>query len=270
MDDNDTAINAGEETPVSEAPAEEQQPSTDEASDEVQHEELKSQPQQDEKPTRAERRIRDLSSKLREATKPKEEARIQSVADTLGIVPPPWQSQPEPQVQPGQEITADDFEKIVSSRASKAAELIVTKILGERDQQETQKRTVQAFADDSEHLMTSVPILNNSKENDQYDETIDDAFTKLVERINTDANGNFIPVMKPSEIWEQFSKALTKERTNGEASVTKKMVEQAAQAAVPPTGTAKKLSSEDELIQAMKEGKITAEEAEKYLTKVWD
>ncbi len=266
---------SGETSPVSEPKAtpedfpEEETEETPE-SQETSEEEVREEKQ---RPSRLVRRIWDLSSKLKErATEPKKETGVvppvgEALSETLGISEAglPWRETPS--VYPGAEISPEEYERAVAQRAAGVAELRVRQIISQYEAANRQRETLKSFADDLDSLVREESVLN--KNSPEYDEVVDAAFTELVEAVNKNERGEFQPKMAASEIWKQFSKALKRERSKGEESVTTKMVEHAATSAVPVSGkSGKQLTSEEEIAEALDRGELTAEEAEKILPKI--
>ncbi len=183
------------------------------------------------RPSRAERRIRELTSKLKEAKQTSEQNYRQSMAQkqaaNAGALP--WSGE-EPLVTPGQELSQDEFTNIVNQKAAQIAELQVRKVLSEKESRDAFSSAVDSWVKDSEGLQKENAILD--KKSDEYDEDIATAFSGLVEKMNTDEYGRVMPKVLPSQIWEDFSKALKKQGKKQAGEVSASMIEKQAKGAI--------------------------------------
>jgi hypothetical protein len=256
--------NAGSETSGGESPApesdvsapsaegrevEEKTPSTDEEASAPDQSAAESEGK--ERPSRAEERIRELTGKLKEAKQAGEQAQFQQPSQAGGDLP--WAEREEPMVQPGQELTPEEYQRHVNARAARLAELKVRQVLQQEKQRSSQSKAINDWVSDAENLQRDVKILD--KESDEYDPDIAESFSRLVARANRTPDGQAVPMNKPSELWEDFQKALKKEGTKRAGQVSASLAKQQAESATPPSQSVKgsKDYEDEELFNKAKE-----------------
>jgi len=226
-----------------------------------------------EKPTRAERRIRQLIDKLKEA-KTQAEApsgdeqvspKPDTVSEIIGVTgQAPWQQSSV--LQPGAEVSLDELQAELNRRAAAIAEIKARQTVEQYRRQERLRQSLDEFSGELEKLSREVPELN--PDSPEYDKNLDQKFAELVVEVNSDERGQFLPKKRPSEIFEALRTAMERAKTKGQAETTAKMAKSMAEAAVSPTASPKKrLSTEEEIAEALRKGEITAKEAEKLLPK---
>jgi len=225
------------------------------------------------KSTRTERRIRQLIEKLKETGakaetygEAQQQPQSEAVSEILGIgTQPPWQKGSSI-LQPGAEVSVEELQAELNRRAAAIAELKARQVVEQTRQKERFEKAVNEFAGELEKLSREVPELN--PDSPEYDKDLDKKFAELIAEVNSDERGRFLPKKKPSELWEVIKVAREKAKTKGQAETTAKMAKSMAEAAVSPTASPKKrLSTEEEIAEALRRGEITAEEAEKLLPK---
>jgi hypothetical protein len=175
------------ENEVVEVENEEQSPSS-EAEDtdvEVQNEVLEEQPK---KPTRAERRIRQMSEKLQEQTRANEELKQELFAP---------KGSPELFTPGEDEIDPAEFQR----RIDGYVENKVQRALKTRDDIESYQRSYQDHVNEIDSILIKHPELN--PDSDQHDPVLESKFLDLYEELNTVQRGKervFAPRKKPQDI----------------------------------------------------------------------
>lgn len=241
--DDEKVVSAGEEASVS-SPEEtkatlEPQEEAKTAEEAATSEEVKaeSEAKEEKRPSRSERRIRQLLDKLKEAKE-------RSEGTGVGQQPQPPQSDtlseilgtPSP-FQPGAEVSLDELEAELNRRAATLAEMKAMEVVERYRQQERIAKAVEEFAGELERMAREVPELNDKSP--EYDPDLDKKFAELVVAVNSDEKGQFLPKKRPSEIFEALKTAMEKAKTKGQVESTAKMAESLANAAVSPTAGAR-------------------------------
>lgn len=210
--------NAVVETPIVEETNEVSQTEPEATQDEVTTEEANNsqeEPQKESdshKPTRAERRIQQLTSKVKELSEP-----TPQVNDVFGNqLPPWWQSQQ--QTEDNGEITMEQL----NQKMMTVAQLAVAK-----DRQE------QGFRQTIGNHQSELNELVDSPE--FGDKNFDSKFTKLYESLNYDESGAFRPKMTPKELFNELKGVIKLGESNGQAEAASSMAKTIANAAVTPT-----------------------------------
>ncbi len=265
----DVGTDAGEDTSAA-SPAKEEKPQTASESDE---ETTRSQSpasdgdgedkskEEDEKPSRAERRVHQLLDKLKGAGQSGREQEggqdSQTAADSRSQEQlPPWMKEEvrkESIFKPGTEVTPDQLEQELNRRAAQIADLRVKQHLSAFEQRQQLTRTIEDHALDLERLQEEAK--------DFDDPTFDKAFTDLYQSINTDGNGRFVAKKKPREVYQLLKDQREVARTKGQSESAVKMAESMGQSAVSPqAGGQDRADSKLEASrqQAMKEGTTEA------------
>jgi hypothetical protein len=213
------------------------------------------------RPTRAQERIQELTGKLKQAKTQRKQSSSVPNQQQAGMDQSaqggrlPWEKE-EPLVKPGQELSPDEFTNIVNNKAAQIAELKVRQVLQQKEQSDKFAKAVDDWTNDAESLEREAEVLN--KDSETYDPEIAESFSKLVERMNTDEKGNYIPKVKPSEVWEDFQKALKREGKKRAGQVSASLAKQQSESATPPTQATregKDYESEEAYNQARQSGK---------------
>lgn len=230
--------------------------------------ETKPEDERGKRPTRAERRIRQLLDKLKEARSAAESGmgaesmpQTDTVSDILGIEgQPPWATSGESPIQPGAEVSVEELNAELNRRAATMAELKARQAIQEYEARQRFTKAVEEFSGELEKLSREVPELN--PDSDSYEPDLDKKFAELVVEVNSDERGQFLPKKRPAEIWEALKLAMEKARTEGQSESTAKMAESLANAAVSPTAGARE-RRDYELEAALREAQ------EKGTTEAW-
>lgn len=226
-----------ETTPVSEDLTSSAEESSEQATSEVAQAAGPDQPQaqtnKEDKPTRLQKRLHDLTGKLKAnqaanqnpygAYQPQPDA----VSDILGNGGLPW-SQGQT-LEPGQELTPDEFQRIVDSRAATIAELKVGQALGQIESRNRLTKAIDDWTGDAERIESEVS---------GYGDAVAESFSKLVAKMNTDDKGQLMPRVKPSEVWAEFKAALVDAGEKRAGQVSASLAQQQAEGAAPPTTSA--------------------------------
>lgn len=266
MDESQEAVknNAGEDTNVSEAPTEEGK-TTESLEEKVeqspdQREAQPEQPNEDvqvKKQTRAERRLQQLLGKY--GDEGKEEAYSHTQDNTFSEPYPPfWQ----PQVEPGSEVSPEQYQADVTRNAQEIARLEVLKLRQEMAEREDKSRKISTFKDTVSQIEKQYSVLN--PDSDDYNETLSDKVSLLYEK----AAGKQPNAELLQSIVETVMSASEQARLAGESRVTGRLVEQSQQSAIAPTGGVEKSDLSEDEMQEMKRknpGKL-AKLLEKKLT----
>lgn len=220
-------------------------------------EETKSETKAEEvKPTRQEKRIQQLLGKLKEVGQQTEQQygeslKTPSKADSQSSEETtlPW----ETEFVPGREYSVQELEQIVGNK--------VRQQLSEKDKVDRIQSSVKEFADDIEWLSREAQEVK--------DPDFDERLSELIIKINSDEKGNFVPKMRPKEIYENLKGFMDKAKVEGTVEASAKLHESQEQGAVAP-GSGKTQSKDYEgealLEQAQETG--TNEDWAKVLKKM--
>lgn len=242
-----TAENVTQETSQVEAPTTEttttestEQPVEAEAETTVQQPEVK-------KSSRAEKRLHQLLEK-------KEERQEAQIAPQQGLNYPTFQPQNpwyQPQVQPGQEITPDQYKADVTRSADDIAQLRINQF---RQEQATER----AFDRTVNELEREYPALNPDAEG--YNEKLAEKVAGLYQKTSRGVkNPNLL-----KDIADSIMDLSSQARTEGQSAVTNQLVRQASEAAISPTGS-QKVSTDFEAASKIKDPKARQKALEKIL-----
>lgn len=178
------------------------------------------------KPSRAERRIRDLVAENKEL----EERIKQFSPQTPTETPNPFAGQ--------EYIDPAQLDALINQRAAEAAQLVLAK----RDTEEKFKSELISWADDLEQTVKNNPVLD--PKSPEFNPELETTLRELVENANYDERGNIRPRVKTSEIWGRIQKALnvtqTKAKAEGQKEATVTLAKQMAEGAVTPSNKASK------------------------------
>lgn len=171
------------------------------------------------KPSRAERRINQLTSKLKSQGTPQSN-------DIFGENLPPWWG--NQQLDPNREYTLDELNQIQeqksAAKAYTAAQIAIA--------QERQRNQLCNLIENHSKELQEI-----SKSEEFTDENFDARFTKLYQEINFDESGNFKPKMGPKELYEIVKGNVKMGESRGMASASRSMAETIANAAVTPNAS---------------------------------
>lgn len=261
----DLGADAGEETGVV-SPTEEEQPQTlSDSDEETSQSQLSTNAEdsedksagEDNRPSRAERRVHQLLGKLKgagQAGREQEGGLVpQTAADSRSREQlPPWMKEEthrESIFKPGTEVSPEELEQELNRRAVQIADLKVREHLSAFEQRQQLTRVIEEHSLDLERLQ------EEAKEFD--DPTFDKAFTDLYQSINTDGNGRFVAKKKPREVYQLLKEQREVARTKGQSESAVKMAESMGRSAVSPqAGGQDRADSKLEASrqQAMREG----------------
>lgn len=218
-----------EATPVVEETNEVSQTESEATQEEVTTEEANNSPEEQLKesdshrPTRAERRIQQLTSKVKELSEPKP-----SNGDVFGNQLPPWW-------QTNQETEANDGEITIEQLNNKI--MTVTQLAIAKDRQEQGfKQTVGTHQTELGELVDAPEF---------GDKNFDSKFTKLYASLNYDDSGAFRPKMSPKELFNELKGVIKLGESNGQAEAASSMAKTIANAAVTPTSNRPDTSNDE-------------------------
>lgn len=181
----------------------------------------------EQRPSRAERRINQLTEKLKAKDEPQKQAEL-----------PPWLQQQQQPTLEG-EVTAEQLQQFIASQAQN-----MTRLELERYKQElSQQRQREDFGRDIEQLVKENPELDPNS--DQYDADLDNALQELFESSNDLQTGRLNK--KASDIFKAIKNVRQKERDKGSKETTASMAEKLAEQAVAPSRDSDTGYSEKEL-----------------------
>jgi hypothetical protein len=272
MTDEPTVLNAdggepvGTETPE---PTATEKPAYSEAPDQSQEEtdvpEVKSE--------RGQNRVQELANKAREAetTVVKTKQENDSLKAELGkLTQPepkpamadqslPWMQQPETRPSLGEEVSQEQYWQHIEAEATKKADTIVDLRLRQRDIRDKIEKN---YGNDISDLESSYPEAFESNDPELKAE-FKRQFNLYQKTLQVD----------PEVRFKDFAGPLLKARSigveQGKNEAVSTLSQQASESAVQPTTEkSDSMTTEDQLIEAMKSGKITAEEAEKRISQL--
>lgn len=165
------------------------------------------------KPTRAERRIQKLSSRVKELS----ERQTPPNTDVFGNNLPPWWGN-QNQVSEDGTMTIDQLNRQIMT----VAQLAVAK---DRQQQKFVS-TVESHQSQLEEV-AKAPEFGNK--------TFDDKFTKLYQTMNYDETGAFKPKMTPKELYEAMKGTVELGKSSGASEAATNMARTIANSAVTPS-----------------------------------
>lgn len=209
------------------------------------------------KPSRGERRIQELSRKVKEATQapPKNDggeqpdpSRVTPSPTKLGSEGLPWLTDTPGLIDDKGTIDLDKLGEEVERRAEQK----VTEILTKNENRTTYFRNVNEWADDMEKTVRDNPELDPTSP--KYNAKLDSALHTLVEATNFTADGVLMPRMKASTLLTQIKGALEDAKTKGQSETTAALARQIGEQAVGPGNgnPAKEKPSHEELRKQMK------------------
>lgn len=203
------------EAPQAETESQEEVETTQETEPtQPQAEEGEEQPKESDsrKPTRAQRRIQQLSSKVKELS----ERQTPPNTDVFGNNLPPWWGN---QNQTGdQELTLEQL----NQRMMTVAQLAVAK-----------DRQQQKFISSVEQHQAQLEEVAKAPE--FASKEFDDKFTKLYQSLNYDESGAFKPKMSPKELYESLKGTLDLGKSSGASEAATDMAKTIANSAVTPS-----------------------------------
>lgn len=227
-----------EESNVDASPAVEEQTSentevqeTESQESEVQAEETKESVEPERKPTRAERRIRQLSEQLKQERESHQQ-------------PPQYQQPQYPQVDPGAELTPEQYQQHVVQAADTIAAARV------REQME-QYQAQSNLDKDIETLPTLYPELD--EESDSFDPVV---YDRVVERFKREAfnNGRLNPNARLADVAKDYIEVARAAAERSNASIKQNIEKTVDESAVKPNATARpEKSPSDMSIEEMEE-----------------
>jgi len=237
----DEQNNAVVETPVVEETNEVSQTELETTQEEVNSEEANNSPEEPQKesdsyrPTRAERRIQQLTSKVKELSEPQP----QYNNDVFGNQLPPWW-------QTNQQTEANDGEITIEQLNNKI--MTVTQLAIAKDRQEQGfRQTVGAHQSELGELVDAPEF---------SDKNFDSKYTKLYASLNYDESGAFRPKMSPKELYNELKGVIKLGESNGQAEAASSMAKTIANAAVTPTSN-RPDTSNDESRQRLQKARNT-------------
>lgn len=226
------AINTTEETSQVETPTTETtttegstEPTVETSTDQPVETQVTAQPEV--KPTRAQKRIQQLLEERREERQQAAQSQFNPAFSN------PFFQQPfAPQVQPGQEITPDQYKADVTRTASDLTQLQINKLRQDLATERTFEKTIS-------EVERTYPILN--PDSNEYSEAVSQKITDLYDK----ASGGRMNPKLLKDIVEGVMSLQTQARTEGQVAVTNQLVRQQAEAAISPTGSQTTVSDFD-------------------------
>ncbi len=165
---------------------------------------------------------------------------------------PDWHKPQDPFSQlGGGEITVDQLRSIVITEADRRAQMRV-------QQQEARRQRVENFDQDVRHLEESYPELKEGIEDTHLGSAIEKAKRNFQVAVRADPNARIRDFIEP--IMEARTGGVEQGRDTASAKLAK---QQSETAVTPGTSKTKRVSSEEELARMLRDGEITAKEAEK-------
>lgn len=192
---------------------------------------------------RAEKRLRQLLDKYGDGDKAGEQGSQDTTSSRSNLPTPPWW---QPKVEPGQEVTPEQYK---ADLARTADEIATTRIKQYEQQQariRQQEKQVQTFAKTASSIEAKYPALN--PDSDKFNPDLSDRVTKLYEK----ASGKQPNADLLQQIAETVMEASEQAMVEGESTVTSKLVDRAAQAAITPTGGTERSDLSKEQMEEMK------------------
>jgi len=114
------------------------------------------------RPSRAERRIHELTKRLKETQQRVTTPQPDAVSDILGGQLP-WQNQP---MFSGDEVSSDELERAINNKAAIMADLTVKKELAKRDSRDSFVRTTESWISDAESTREKVSAYGEAVEDE--------------------------------------------------------------------------------------------------------
>lgn len=218
---DDEAVKEEEQTLPAETPAAEEQETVQSetpAEAEAQAEAEAGESLDKKRPSRGERRIHELVEKLKEKSsqeQPVEEFPQQPfTASNL-----PWETSPQGEV----ELTPEQLEQLV---VQKADALVQLRLQQERTREEAEKRA-KGWVEDLERTVKENAELDPNSE--QYNPHLDSALEELVRTTNFTVDGQLVPNVRASELYQRIKKALEVERVKGQSEASANLAKQAGE-----------------------------------------
>ena len=212
-------------------------------------------------PTRKERRVGDFVEKLK--TKDKELSALQEELNRIkgGTTPqnqspqpgfglPPWEV---PQVQPGQEMSAEQYQQQVVGAANTLTDIKLTKF-------KQDMARVNDFSEDVRYVEKTYDILNPDNA-DVYNKSASRKITELYQKAS---KGD--PSLRLKDFVDDFMSFRQEGRNEGMKEITPKVLKQQAEGAIPPSTPSGKRSGE------VSPDNMSTAEMEQYLKDngLWD
>lgn len=179
------------------------------------------------KPKRAEKRLHQLLEKYGDGDKAGEQDSQDTTSSRNNLPTPPWY---QPKVEPGQEVTPDQYKADVARTAQEISRLEIAKFKQEQAQIKEQGKKVETFSKTASAIETKYPELN--PDSDRFNPNLSEKVSKLYEK----ASGKQPNAELLQQIVETVMEASEQAKVEGETTVTGKLVDRAAQAAITPTG----------------------------------
>lgn len=169
------------------------------------------------KPTRSEKRIKDLARKLAEAKKTNE--------------PHYGYEWPSPQLTPSEDgtLTPEQLDQYVAAKANQIVEM---RLAADGQQREYQQQ-VESYLADME--TTALSIEQDFKDSPELAAKVNELLTDINKRTNLDDSGKLVPRIKTSELYKQLKDALTLTRQTGKVETEAKLAQQIAEGAITPS-----------------------------------
>lgn len=254
MDQPQEAQNAAEETSQVEAPTTEttttegqEQPVEETASDQAA--ETTSQPQPEvKKPTRAEKRLQQLLERREEGNQFNQPVNPMPILNNPVLPVDQWY---QPQVQPGQDITPDQYRADVTRTADDITKLRI-------NQFQQQMAIERAFDKTVDQLEREYPALNPDAEG--YNEVISEKVAKLYQQTAGKAKNPQLLKTIVDSVMDLSNQA----RTEGQRAVTNQLIRQEGEAAISPTGS-QTVTSDFDTATKIKDPKARLKALEKIL-----
>jgi hypothetical protein len=241
VEDNSLDTSPVDETTTSEAPETEGEADTEQVTAPAAEE---NESDAERKPSRAERRIRELDAKVKQL----EQSNQQFQA---------FGQPPVVDVQPGQELTPEDYQQHVAQAARPVAEQIVQHAM-------TQERAKNNFSTDSSVLPAQFPELNEESPDyvPELEEAISQEFEEKAFRVVgvNQVTGEPIKELNPSvrlaDIAKRYVNVARAAATKSSAEMKNAVAKTADDSAIPPSGEIKENKAFDDLSLEEMEAKL--------------
>lgn len=172
---------------------------------------------------RAENRFRNLANKVRELE-------TQKQPDIPPEFTPPWmREQHQPLVQPGQELTPEEYEQHIVAKANAIVELQMSRYQQQMAQQRKAEEAALKLDKETQEIESKYGELNPDSEH--YNEKLSERIIKQVKR---ELSRN--PYASVKEIVEDLMAIREDGRNRGASEVTESTIRQMSEGAVTPSG----------------------------------
>jgi hypothetical protein len=179
--------------------------------------------------TRAERRIQQLSGRVRDNEINQQPAQLPDLPELSShqTEVESFEQTPEDILANGGEMSAEDLQGLIANG--------VDAQLNERENVQAYEQAMQTFENDIVSLTTEHPELD--PDSDVYNPELDNMLTELITQANVLPDGTVHPRTLPSELYARMTSVMSAERQAGTEKASLRLADQASEQAVP-TGAA--------------------------------